>query len=126
MRLSTGLCGLLLFASASAAATDMYKWKDANGVTHYSETPPPGQRAEARRMDGSDPVQPETQAATAESPQCTTARQNLSLLGGNKQVMQDTDGDGKGDTLLDDSQRDAQRNLAEAAVRAYCPQTSGG
>jgi len=121
MRLSTGLCGLLLLASASAGATDMYKWKDANGVTHYSETPPPGQRFESRRMDGSDPVQPETKTAAAESPQCTTARQNLSLLGSSKKVLQDTDGDGKGDTPLDDSQRDAQRNLAEAAVRAYCP-----
>jgi len=125
MRLSTGLSGLLLLASASAGATDMYKWKDANGVTHYSETPPQGQQYEARRLNGSDPVQPEAKAAAVESPQCTTARQNLSLLGSGKQVLQDTDGDGKPDTPLDDGQRDAQRNLAEAAVRAYCPKTGG-
>lgn len=34
--------------------------------------------------------------------------------------MQDTDGDGKAETALSDEQRGAQRNLAEAAIKAYC------
>jgi hypothetical protein len=43
-RLTT--CGLtallLLFAAGSAFATKMYKWVDAQGVVHYSDTPQPG------------------------------------------------------------------------------------
>ena len=123
MRLSTGLCGLLLFASASAGASDLYKWKDANGVTHYTETPPPtGQRYEARRIDSSGGLATaEAEPATPEAPRCVDARKNLKVLAEAKQVMQDTDGDGKGDTPLEESQRGAQRDLAEAAVKAYCP-----
>ena len=35
------LCCLLALASAAtASAGNRYKWKDANGVTHFSQTPP--------------------------------------------------------------------------------------
>eukprot|EP01036_Dinobryon_divergens_P014582 gene14582-19714_t len=36
-----GLAGLALLACASTASAQMYKWKDAKGVTHYTDTPPP-------------------------------------------------------------------------------------
>ncbi|MCB1890419.1 MAG: DUF4124 domain-containing protein [Rhodocyclaceae bacterium] len=39
---------LLSFATLCGAA-DVYRWKDANGVTHYSATPPPDQAA--RRLE---------------------------------------------------------------------------
>ncbi|HYG05935.1 MAG TPA: DUF4124 domain-containing protein [Stenotrophomonas sp.] len=122
MRLTTGLWGLLLLAGTAGAA-DLYKWKDANGVTHYSERPPSGQKYEARRIDNrGDLAVEETDAATpAEPPRCTQARQNLQALSSDRPVMQDTDGDGKPDAKLDDSQREVQRNLADAAVKAYCP-----
>jgi glutaredoxin len=32
---------LLLLCAAGAAQAQMYKWKDAKGVTHYTDTPPP-------------------------------------------------------------------------------------
>jgi glutaredoxin len=32
---------LLLLCAAGAAQAQMYKWKDARGVTHYTDTPPP-------------------------------------------------------------------------------------
>ena len=60
-------------------------------------------------------------AAAAPTPQCTTAQQNLALLSRNVAVQQDTDGDGKPDKTLSDDERSAQKNLAEAAVKAYCP-----
>jgi len=125
MRLTTGLWGLLLLTGAAGAA-DLYKWKDANGVTHYSESPPAGQKFEARRIDahGGVGISEDTPAA-AEPPRCTQARQNLKALSDSHPVMQDTDGDGKPDTRLDESQREAQRNLADAAVKAFCPQTDG-
>ena len=31
----------LLIATTTAVAGEVYQWKDANGVTHYSQTPPP-------------------------------------------------------------------------------------
>ncbi|KAG0737774.1 hypothetical protein G6F24_017821 [Rhizopus arrhizus] len=50
-----------------------------------------------------------------------TARANLALLEGSGQVMQDTNGDGKPDTALTPEQRTAQKGLADAAIKAYCP-----
>ncbi len=122
MKLSTALCGLLLLASSAAGATDLYKWKDANGVTHYTETPPTGQRYETRRIDnsGGTVIQADDGAKPTESADCTMARKNLEVLSGKGKVMQDSDGDGKPDTELDASQREAQLGVAQAAIKAYC------
>lgn len=121
MRALPSLCCLLL-ASASASAGTVYKWKDANGVTQYSEKAPTGQKYESRQVEGRDPVARAAPAAAApaESSECTTARSNLTLLNGKGAVMQDTNGDGKADTALTDEQRGAQKNLADAAIKAYC------
>ena len=48
MRALSRLSALLLLASATASAGNVYKWKDANGVTQYSEKPPTGQKYEGR------------------------------------------------------------------------------
>jgi len=120
MRALSRLTALLLLASATASADTVYKWKDANGVTQYSEKPPAGQKYEAREVQARDPVPRETAAAPAENKACTDARGNLSLLNGSGKVMQDTDGDGKADTALTEAQRSAQKTLAEAAIQAYC------
>ncbi|KLD71620.1 DUF4124 domain-containing protein [Xanthomonas pisi] len=129
MHLSSGLCALLLLLSATAGATDLYKWKDAKGVTHYTETPPPtGQRYEARRIDARSGTAAiaAPEAATPESADCLTARRNLELLSGKGEVTMGA-GDGKPGTPLDPDARAAQRNLAEAAAKAYCkPATTGG
>ena len=58
---------------------------------------------------------------SVESPQCISARLNLSLLAGKSALQQDTDGDGKPDKVLGEEDRANQRNLADAAVKAYCP-----
>ena len=34
------LCGLLVFLAAPASATEVYRWVDANGVVHFSQTAP--------------------------------------------------------------------------------------
>ncbi len=36
---------VILLMCAGAASAQMYKWKDANGVTHYTDTPPPAAAA---------------------------------------------------------------------------------
>ena len=120
MRALPSVCCLLLLASASASAGTVYKWKDANGVTQYSEKPPAGQKYEARQVENRDPLPRETAAAPAENKACTDARGNLTLLNGPGKVMQDADGDGTADTALTDEQRSAQKTLAEAAIQAYC------
>ena len=125
MRTLPRLSCLLLLVSATASAGNVYKWKDANGVTQYSEKPPAGQKYESRQVETRDPVVAKATpaAAEAESKDCATARGNLTLLNGQGAVMQDTDGDGKAETALSDSQRVAQKGLAEAAIKAYCKPT---
>lgn len=117
-------CILLALAGVgpAALASQVYQWKDANGVTHYSDSPPPSQKYQDRRIDNRGAPIPETTPAgkSIEDPQCTTARRNLDLLAGKGPVQQDSDGDGKPDRTLDDESRANQRGLAEAAVKAYC------
>ncbi len=120
MRVLPLLCCLLL-ASASASAQNVYKWKDANGVTQYSEKPPANQKAEQRRITSRDPVSTGTAvAAPAESANCTQTRANLALLNGQGEVMYDTNGDGTPDAPLSAEQRQAQKTMAEAGIKAYC------
>ncbi|HWG10326.1 MAG TPA: DUF4124 domain-containing protein [Rhodanobacteraceae bacterium] len=39
--LSAALALAMLAVCVAAGAQQVYKWKDANGATHYSDTPPP-------------------------------------------------------------------------------------
>jgi glutaredoxin len=54
MTLQTNLkVAALLLLCAGAASAQMYKWKDAAGVTHFSDTPPPAAaKVEARSFSG--------------------------------------------------------------------------
>lgn len=118
-------CALLILTSActSAFAQKVYQWKDAKGVTHYSDSPPPGQQVKDRRIDnrGEPIADGATAGKPAETQQCTTARLNLQLLSSTAAVQQDTDGDGKPDKVLTADDRANQRELASASVKAYCP-----
>ena len=81
------------------------------------QTNTPDDRA---RIDNRGEPIVEGAAKVADSPQCTTARLNASLLSGTSAVQQDTDGDGKPDKILGQDDRANQRALAEAAMKAYC------
>ncbi|MEL1266166.1 DUF4124 domain-containing protein [Pseudoxanthomonas putridarboris] len=122
---ATALC---LVAALTAQAQQIYQWKDSKGVTHYSDSPPPDQQAQNRRINhyGAPAAEATPAGQPVENPQCTTARKNLEILGNQGPVQQDTDGDGKPDTTLDDAGRANQRSLAEAAVKAYCVPAAGG
>lgn len=121
----------LAFAPALAqqTASEVYQWKDANGVTHYSQTPPAGRSYEQRVITSSGAATPTatadagadagTRAASGESPQCATARANIATLEGEGEVQIDEDGSGN-PRLLDAEQRASQLELARAAVKAYC------
>jgi hypothetical protein len=58
---------LLLVASAAAYSATVYKWVDANGVTHYSDQPHPG--AEKLEISGAQTYA--SQAAAVAAPPAT-------------------------------------------------------
>ncbi|MBN7137997.1 hypothetical protein A7A76_02720 [Lysobacter enzymogenes] len=117
---------LAALAAFPAAATDLYQWKDAQGVTHYSDSPPPGQSGSGQvknrviRNKTGTATQTASVAAPGESAPCVNARANLKQLQSSAQVGVDSNGDGKPDNVLDAQQRAAQVQLAEASIRAYC------
>ncbi len=116
----------LLLAAAAVSAGELYQWKDASGVTHYSQTPPASGRYTERTESGRGGARPVEAAAAkpAESPQCATSRANIALLEGKSAVQQDVDGDGKADKTLDDTERANQLELARALLKANCAATS--
>lgn len=111
----------LLAVGLPASAQQVYQWKDAQGVTHYSDKPPARQQYQDRRIDSHGGPAPVAQPAgkPTEDPQCTQARKNLQLLSGSGPVVQNG-ADGKPGQPLDATQRANQRALAEAAEKAYC------
>lgn len=110
-----------LLASASAVAGEVYQWKDARGVTHYSQSPPPSGTYQLRAIGSAgQAVSAAPKVVAAENAQCTSARRNLDVLQGGGVVQEDTDGDGKGDRTLDETARNNQRELAQAAIKATC------
>ena len=71
MRLPTCLASTLLLlalsaATGSAAATEVYRWKDANGITQYGERPPEGVQSERVALRAEPSVAPAPPAAAAE------------------------------------------------------------
>ena len=115
---------VLVLASATAQAAGIYQWKDAKGVTHYTDTPPPDSQYKQRSIYQSAPDQPATAAKPAENPACATARNNIALLNSKQNVQLDSNGDGKPDKALSDSDRANQLALAQATLNTSC--ASGG
>lgn len=120
--LGLAILGLAAIGPAAAIAGEVYQWKDANGVTHYSETPPPKGAYKQRVISSGGQAQAPVTAAVApaEDAQCTTARANLALLQGKARLQLDTDGDGKPETPMSDSDRANQMELAQATLKANC------
>ena len=129
----TAAAALAALPALAAAQTTVYQWKDAQGVTHYADSPPAGVHATrtlaerapsappAADASGSGEARPAAGAgAGGPSKQCLDARANLKRLQGNEPIGLDTTGDGKPDRNLTAEERAQQRTLNEAAVKAYC------
>ena len=114
--------GLLMLAVPATAQQTVYQWKDARGVTHYTDTPPPvAHTSRAIRNRGSTPTAPVAAAAApAKDTRCDDARANLERLKAEQPVGFDEDGDGKPDRNLTAEERTAQAELNQAAVKAWC------
>jgi hypothetical protein len=145
MRQTASLTGLLLItalAAASAQAGDYYKWTDAQGTVHYSQTRPidhpstsirvgdgapavpaaPTAKApvDAKQKAGANASQTALQKANAQalSSNCAVARKNIASLEGHGMVVASGDPD-KAHALDPDARAQA---LADARKEAatYC------
>jgi hypothetical protein len=120
------------------ALAQAYKWKDAQGVTHYADAPPPGgMKYEKIKTSGTAeaPVPAPAASATAaasgtkapasadDTPAnrqklCDQLRKNLDILNNEKVVTMD---DGKGGVKqVDDATRQSQIKTAQAQMTLYC------
>jgi hypothetical protein len=111
-------------ACGIASAGDVYQWKDAKGVTHYADAPPPKGQYQARDVhhrDGEAPA-PGTAAAPVTDKNCALARTNLDRLNTGGDIGLDANGDGKPDAPLSDAERAKQIELAQANIQTYCKQ----
>ena len=108
---------LALAAALPASAGQVYQWKDAKGVTHYSDFPPPGQKATQRNLGQRAPAAPAKSVVNAD---CSNARSNLAILKGKTPVGLDADRDGKHERELTPAERAERTAKAEAAVKTYC------
>lgn len=138
-----GLCACISIAHAG----DYYKWKDAHGTVHYSQTPPPDRSTTTMHVSdpaaaalplGSSkgqqtPVQ-KAQAKTAQSAllktdakaanrNCASARDNVGRLQTSKMIVNSDNPDTA--RALDPKQRKQALNKARDQAAYYCaPQSS--
>lgn len=111
----------LLLLALPVLAGKVYQWKDANGVTHYSDSAPKGQQGVQDRELKDGPVATPGEASTpAEAPNCATARRNLAQLKGDRPVGADADGDGKLDQEMSAGERAQQVQQTELMLKTYC------
>jgi hypothetical protein len=131
---------VLLTIALPAAATDMYSWTDANGVKHFSDSPPPTSATKAQRLklkggvttgDDAANVQkeeaakssgPALAAAAGYAPEdikrnCDIARKNQTNLEGQKLPV---DADGYPADLEAAKTRQAQMDKAAQQVKLFC------
>ena len=115
-----GLAALLI--ALPAFAGQVYSWKDAKGVTHYSDSPPPETEYKKTQVDDG-PAPPA--AAKPEDPRCTIARTNLDRMKDAKgPIGLDADGDGKPDKPMTPEEIETQVRLAQNVVKNTCTPTA--
>lgn len=115
----------LLASSCGSFAADYYRWTDSKGMTHFSDKPPQGIKAEkirssSGRVDaGSEEEAPETAAKSSSSEErCRMERERLSVLKSNR-VIQMKDAEGNNRTLSGDEVNE-EIAFTEKAVTLYC------
>ena len=132
----------LLLVAPLAVAQQIYKWTDAKGTVHYSQSAPPeGTRFQQVKLAGgvessadTSTAQPaaETAPAPAAAPAptgpvadtpdnraklCATLKSNLATLQGSGPVVMQENGK---PAVLNDAQRKQQVDSAQAQYQQYC------
>lgn len=115
----------LLLACTAASAGDLYQWKDAHGVTHFADAPPPKGTFKTRNVDIRD-----GQAAAApadavklkpsDASQCALARTNLERLQAGGNIGVDANGDGQPDAPMSAAEQAKQAELAQRQIHVFC------
>ncbi|SDI11179.1 protein of unknown function [Pseudomonas benzenivorans] len=134
---------LLLALSAPVAASQVYKWVDAQGVTHFGAQPPQGQQATSINTAAppSKPAEPNAaatfdneadseqeaidrkvkqQVATQEAERkkyCESVRTNLAQLENNPRVRIEVDGEVR---RLNEEERQQRIGEAKKAIADNC------
>lgn len=126
-----------------SAAQQVYKWKDASGVTHYDQQPPTNVKASRLQLknDPAAPLAP-APASTASAANlsaadaayrrtaCDTARRNLQALLTNGVVVQNgtvtQPADPNTAQALNDKQRVEAKSVQEGLVRDNCEGVAHG
>lgn len=138
------LTSLLLALSASAMASQVYKWVDAQGVTHFGSQPPQGQAATSVNTSAPPPkaAEQEQPAPTFESiadPEqaefdkkakqevaakqaelkkyCEDVRTNLAQLENNPRIRTEVDGEMR---RLSEEERQQRITEAKTAIAENC------
>jgi hypothetical protein len=78
----TWLLLVLLATGLPAAAADMYSWTDANGVKHFSDSPPPPNVVKAQKLKVKGGVTSAADAAAADAPPSKDAGPALAAAAG--------------------------------------------
>jgi hypothetical protein len=114
---------LLCLAALPAAGQQFYSWRDANGVRHFSQTPPPHNDYQSRtirtRARPAETAGAAPAAAASTNPACTRARANIAVFAANDRVSMDRDGDGQAE-VLDASARAAELDRALKTAETAC------
>ena len=130
---------VLLLLAAGGVSAQAYKWVDAHGTVHYSESaPPPGTRYSRITLTGSvEPVAaPADEEASGDAPKedagasapmrdtpenrarlCASLKTNLTALRGTGPVVMELNGQS---TALNAAQRKQQLDAAQAQFAQYC------
>ncbi len=117
MRIALACLLACLACMAQAQSNGVYKWKDANGASHYSVTPPPSGRFDNVEANASARV-----AAPAKpDARCAEARANAERIKNSAgEVGPDANGDGKPDRVLDAAEKARYLKAAEDQATKYC------
>ncbi|AHL76640.1 glycosyltransferase [Stutzerimonas stutzeri] len=145
MRLTILAGGLLLALSSSVMASQVYKWVDAQGVTHFGAQPPQGQSVETLNTATPPPRPAAATTATPEEPEpsgeseqrkidrqvkqqvaeqeterqryCTTLRTNLAQLQNNPRVRMEEKGEMR---RLNEEERQARISETQQKITDTC------
>lgn len=149
MAIGTTIACVASFASAQ----QVYKWKDANGVVHYSQTAPTsGTNYSTVKLTGEPDISSNPAATSSAKPAatppvpanrlpanngtqantpanlkrlCSQIDSNITALQGKTPVVRQ-DGEG-GQSVMSDDQREQQLATAQAQKRKYCsPKATSG
>ncbi|WP_158601723.1 DUF4124 domain-containing protein [Solilutibacter pythonis] len=111
----------LLCVTTGLAQEKVYQWRDSQGRTHYSGTPPKSGDYSVRGAGAPAPApMAKEEPAAPETEQCRQARANLAILKSGTPVQMKSDGEGKSSRVLDDEERAAQTRLAQTIIDTNC------